>query len=222
LQEYKAFAMPKFPGNPSEPFDLPQFLRGTDKRTQVMRAALTLFLKEGYSDTSMDAITAAAGVSKATVYSHFKSKDSLFAALIQEGSASVFTEFPPLERGNGTPEDDLLKFFGPILQLVISKDGSSWDRMVIAEAVRHPENARLFYSCVVEKISQLIQRYLDLILEEGLIAKVDTKLAAEAILSMAIIRPIHTLLLLGPKGLDLEPSLRFNIRLFLKGIGAKV
>lgn len=207
----------------TEGMSIPPFLEGTDKRTVVLRAAFTLFLQHGYSGTSMDAVTAEAGVSKATVYSHFKSKEILFASLMREGSESVFAQFPVLKRGNGSPEDDLHSFFGPILQLIVAKRGYAWHRLVIAEGVRHPENSRLFYECVIEKIVTLIQGYLHgLVLEGGLPPNTDTKLAAEALLSLTIIRPIHTILLLGPEGIDRCGSLKFNIHLFLKGLGAKV
>jgi TetR/AcrR family transcriptional repressor of mexJK operon len=206
----------------TEGMSIPPFLEGTDKRTLVLRAAFILFLQHGYSGTSMDAVTAEAGVSKATVYSHFKSKDILFASLMREGSESVFAQFPPLARGKGSPEDDLNAFFGPILQLIVAKRGYAWHRLVIAEGVRHPENSKLFYSSVIEKIVALIQGYLNGLVFEGAIPNIDTKLAAEALLSLTIIRPIHTILLVGPEGIDRCGSVKFNIHLFLKGLGAKV
>ena len=52
------------------------------KPQQILDAARALFLKDGFSATSMDAVAKAAGVSKATVYAHYKSKEELFAAMI--------------------------------------------------------------------------------------------------------------------------------------------
>src|ERR1700692_2340375 len=48
----------------------------------VTRAPRELFLDHGFSATSMDAIAKAAGVSKATLYAYFPSKEALFAFLI--------------------------------------------------------------------------------------------------------------------------------------------
>ena len=50
----------------------------------VLDAATALFMAQGYGAVSMDAIARAAGVSKATLYAHFSSKDQLFATIIGE------------------------------------------------------------------------------------------------------------------------------------------
>ncbi len=44
---------------------------------KVLHAALKLFAAEGIDATSVDAIAAAAGVSKATIYNHWQDKDAL-------------------------------------------------------------------------------------------------------------------------------------------------
>jgi len=51
------------------------------KKLAVLKAALRLFLEQGFGATSMDAIAREAGVSKATLYAHVKSKEELFAAI---------------------------------------------------------------------------------------------------------------------------------------------
>ncbi len=52
--------------------------RAAAKRAQISAAARAVFLERGYAGTSMDAVTAAAGVSKQTLYSYFPSKALLF------------------------------------------------------------------------------------------------------------------------------------------------
>src|SRR3546814_20477568 len=56
------------------------------KRKAILEAAKGLFPRHGYERISMDAIAAEAGVSKLTVYSHFKDKSSLFAAAVKARS----------------------------------------------------------------------------------------------------------------------------------------
>src|ERR1700761_6988850 len=53
------------------------------KRDEIQRAALTLFTRDGYERTSVDAIAAEAGVSKRTVYNHFGDKENLFLSVVQ-------------------------------------------------------------------------------------------------------------------------------------------
>ena len=52
------------------------------RRPLVLDAAFGLFLEHGYMGTSMEAIAAAAGVSKPVVYACFASKEELFEALL--------------------------------------------------------------------------------------------------------------------------------------------
>jgi len=51
--------------------------RSTRAHTEVLDAAQTLFAERGFDATSMDAIAAASGVSKATIYKHWPDKDAL-------------------------------------------------------------------------------------------------------------------------------------------------
>jgi AcrR family transcriptional regulator len=58
----------------------------------VLDAALELFVQRGYEGTSMDAIAAAAGVTKPVVYSCYPSKEELFAALLLREEARVLEQ----------------------------------------------------------------------------------------------------------------------------------
>lgn len=52
------------------------------KRKAIVDAAFREFLESGYSQTSMDRIAMAAGVSVKTVYRHFENKDDLFSTVM--------------------------------------------------------------------------------------------------------------------------------------------
>lgn len=56
------------------------------KREQILAAAAPVFGRDGYERASIDAIAAAAGVSKPTVYSHFGSKEQLFRESVADSA----------------------------------------------------------------------------------------------------------------------------------------
>ncbi|MFJ8435155.1 TetR/AcrR family transcriptional regulator [Kitasatospora sp. NPDC094019] len=60
-----------------------------EKRVAITRAARTVFGREGFTRTSVDAIAAEAGVSKRTIYNHFADKEQLFQSVVLEGATSV-------------------------------------------------------------------------------------------------------------------------------------
>jgi AcrR family transcriptional regulator len=59
------------------------------RRPLVLDAAFELFLERGYEGTSMEAIAAAAGVSKPVVYACFASKEELFEELLRREEGRV-------------------------------------------------------------------------------------------------------------------------------------
>ncbi len=56
----------------------------TGTRERILAAAAKLFYGEGLRAVSVDAVAARAGVTKRTLYYHFKSKDDLIAAYLTE------------------------------------------------------------------------------------------------------------------------------------------
>lgn len=55
------------------------------RRQTLIDTALRLFTAEGYHATGIDRILKAAGVSRMTLYNHFKSKDELILAVLEQG-----------------------------------------------------------------------------------------------------------------------------------------
>ncbi|MEV0708211.1 helix-turn-helix domain-containing protein [Nocardia aurea] len=61
----------------------------TRRRDEILAAARELFLRRGYAATSIADIAAAVGASKAAVFYHFKTKDSIAAELLESPSHAV-------------------------------------------------------------------------------------------------------------------------------------
>lgn len=83
-----------------------------DSREQILDAAAGLFYAQGVRAVTVDAVVAAAGLSKMTLYRYFKSKDELVAAYLvrrDERSSRRFIE-RTLELG-ATPREQLVVMF---------------------------------------------------------------------------------------------------------------
>ncbi|HNS52209.1 MAG TPA: TetR/AcrR family transcriptional regulator [Anaerolineae bacterium] len=63
--------------------DQPSLTRGERTRREILDAARTLFLAQGYSATGMRQIARSAGITPAAIYNHFASKDDLFTSLLR-------------------------------------------------------------------------------------------------------------------------------------------
>ncbi len=64
-----------------------------NSKNQILKAALKIFVVNGYSNTKMDDIADEAGFSKGAVYHHFSSKDDLFFSLIDYWETSFLPKF---------------------------------------------------------------------------------------------------------------------------------
>ncbi|MCG8922715.1 ScbR family autoregulator-binding transcription factor [Lentzea sp. DG1S-22] len=60
--------------------------RATHTRTRLLQAAAEVFDREGFAGSSLTAVCARADVSKGALYCHFRSKEALGVAIIEEQS----------------------------------------------------------------------------------------------------------------------------------------
>ncbi len=115
------------------------------KRQLVLDAATALFMAQGYGAVSMDAIARAAGVSKATLYAYFSSKDQLFATIIGEACRQNIGMANFLPGGDTDVRAALTAFAGQMLRFLLEDKALAIHRVVISESVRFPELGRAFY-----------------------------------------------------------------------------
>ena len=136
-----------------------------EKAKAIIDVAMQEFLARGYAATSMDRVAAAAGVSKATVYSHFKDKEGLFIGMIQHMREKKFNAiFGPLESQpmEGTPQEVLKQIALGMLDTITSDPMSlAFIRLVMAESERFPELAKAFVTQTPATSLKLIGRYLE-------------------------------------------------------------
>lgn len=135
-----------------------------EKAEAILDGAMQEFLACGYAATSMDRVASTAGVSKATVYSHFQDKEGLFKALIEQLVQKKFRSiFGPVEDQHlqGNPRATLTQIANNVLD---SGMGDSqyvnFMRLIIGESGRFPELARTFVRNVEASACQFFKQYL--------------------------------------------------------------
>jgi TetR/AcrR family transcriptional regulator len=77
---------------------------------RIETAARRLFANRGYAGTSMSEIAAAASVSKATVFHHYRSKRALYESLVGDAFAGFREQLVPLLEADGDLEASLRRF----------------------------------------------------------------------------------------------------------------
>ncbi|MGH7117432.1 MAG: TetR/AcrR family transcriptional regulator, partial [Acetobacteraceae bacterium] len=117
----------------------------TAKQRNIADAATRLFMAQGYAEVSMDAIARAAGVSKATLYAYFASKERLFASLVGEACTRSGPGSPTLSDNAADVRETLATLAGQALRLMLEEQSLAVYRLVIAESAPFPELGHAFY-----------------------------------------------------------------------------
>jgi AcrR family transcriptional regulator len=134
----------------------------SDKAEQILRGAMQEFATHGYAATSMDRVAAAAGVSKATIYSHFQDKEGLFTALVKQITAAKFSTLFKPENFQGKPRVVLRRLarLALIQMNTESSEQMALIRLIIGESGRFPKLAQIFLENAPKPGIQFLTQYL--------------------------------------------------------------
>lgn len=119
--------------------------RARAKRRQITDAARSLFLSQGFARTSMDAITAEAGVSKQTLYAYFSSKEELLIAIVTEALQALGPQRGVQAPGTRSELRAALIGFGErMLDTMLREESIAILRLLLGEATHVPELRHTF------------------------------------------------------------------------------
>ena len=167
---------------------------GTDprKRRQILDGAAKVFSATGFDAASMSDVAREAGVSKATLYVYYPSKEELFVAVVgEERDRSVGTVLAHLD-----PDRPLAEVLGALgmalLQLIARPRVIRAHRVVIGVVERMPEVGRQMYEGGPRRIYQALATHLGKRDAAGEVAIDDCEQAAVQFLELCqagIVRP---------------------------------
>jgi AcrR family transcriptional regulator len=132
----------------------------SDKADAILQGAIQAFLAQGYAATSMDRVAAAAGVSKATVYSHFQDKEGLFTALVKRMAQRKISLLYGAQSFQGEPQVVLSQLLSTALnQIRADPQHLAFMRLIIGESGRFPELAQIFVQNMAKPGIGLLSQY---------------------------------------------------------------
>jgi AcrR family transcriptional regulator len=115
-------------------------VRTKETRDLLLRAAETIFVRDGYEGAELGEIAALAGRTKGAIYAHFKNKEDLFIALFAERMTFHANRMYERLAGSTSPEQNLDIFREFYLENLEEK---SWSLLLLEFklfAIRHPES----------------------------------------------------------------------------------
>ncbi len=157
--------------------------RRDQRREAIIAVARAVFSEEGFAAASMSSIAARLGGSKGTLYNYFKSKEELFAAYVRDECGRFAHDM--FEGVDGPDIAARLSAIGKrFLGLLMSDWAVRMFQLVVAEAHRTPELARVFYELGAAVALMRLTRTLDEARARGEIAAEDCEVAAEQFMAL--------------------------------------
>lgn len=192
------------------------------RRDAIIEVAREVFFEEGYAAASMSSIAARVGGSKGTLYNYFRSKEELFEAQVREGCARIAEDaFDQMD--SARPIAEVLAQLGErYLRHLYSDWAVQTYRVVVAEAVRSPQLARIFYEAGPAVGLKRLEAYLEGAQVRGLVKIEDCGFAASEFLTLCRGHQ-HFVYVLNledcPSASQIKAQTRHAVSLFLKSYG---
>ena len=144
-------------------------------RASLISTARRVFCEHGYAATSMDDLTAQAGLTRGALYHHFGDKRGLLAAVVDQIDAETDARLQAISDQMEDPWEGFRQRCGAYLDMALEPD---IQRIVLRDARAvlggaSPDSQRY---CVTS-----MQRLIEGLIERGVIAKVDALALASLI-----------------------------------------
>ena len=159
------------------------FLKGP-KRQRILDAALSVFTRKGYGDTTVPDIAGEAGVAVGTMYNYFPGKQELLVALMID---RFFSE-PFIEILESTNSSDTVGFLAAFLENRIRFGRENVDNFVflLSEVQRNSEVREQWVQQIVHPTLEKLQSFLSEGMADGKYKAMNSEVISRAIAGMGI------------------------------------
>jgi len=159
------------------------FLKGP-KRKKILDAALLVFTRKGYGETSVPDIAREAGVAVGTIYNYFPSKRELLAALMAD---RFFTDplLHLLETSDTESEVAFLKAFFEG-RIKFGYEAADHIMFMLSEVQRDPEVRNQYIETILHPILEKIQSCLASGMQRRKIKALNPAIVSRAIAAMGL------------------------------------
>lgn len=155
--------------------------RARRKRTQIREGALQVFLADGFSTSSMDQVSASAGVSKQTLYAYYRSKDELLMDVISTLIDAFDERVPELWNRPVTTRDELreslVEIAVGVTTIIMNDEYLALVRLIVGEMFSVPGLAEIWRRTGPAQLMERIGGVLRRGQEAGVVRDVDLELA---------------------------------------------
>ena len=155
-------------------------------RQEILEASLELFSVQGFEATSISQIADAVGIRKASLYSHFESKQAILDALLKEvleqyAARSVFARADWEKDADAlpaTPDAAVQMILGQLRYILHDPTISRARKMLVMEQFQNPELAKLQTAQNYTDVLQYFTGLIQCLIRRGVLAEDDPQIMA--------------------------------------------
>jgi AcrR family transcriptional regulator len=162
------------------PDDEPKWRRRKEARPgEIVEAALEVFAEKGFAAARLDDIARRAGISKATLYLYFETKEEIFRVVARAAVASLLEALGNPAEASDAPFAALApKLLSRAAGIMKSGPVPAIARIVIGESRNFPDLARIWHDDVVTSVLGIVTGIIARAQARGEVAPGDPRLHA--------------------------------------------
>ena len=139
------------------------------RRTEIMDAAMLLFMEKGYTNTTTQDIVDKVNISRGLLYYHFKNKEDILYCLVERYSEKLLREIHVIINDDDKTAIEKIRAF--IDATIISTDNVSAEGTELQKTVDLEEN-RYMLDKLSHKLIEKLTIYFERIINQGISEKV--------------------------------------------------
>ena len=158
-------------------------MKADERRQEIIRAAMEVFARNGFGGSTTREIAENAGISEAMIYSHFRNKEDLYTAIIDEKLQESEPLYYPLD---AIRNRDDRRVFTTIVSNYLHRHGedTTFLRLLLFSALEGHELASMFVAGPVRKFFEFLADYIGERIDEGAFKPVNPEITSRCLLGM--------------------------------------
>jgi TetR/AcrR family transcriptional regulator len=196
-------------------------MKADERRQHIIRAAMDVFAMNGFGGSTTREIAEHAGISEAMIYSHFRNKQDLYTAIIDEKLQESEPLYYPLDAMRN--KDDP-RVFTTIVSNYLRRhsEDTTFLRLFLFSGLEGHELASMFVAGPVRQYFEFLADYIGERIDEGALRPVNPQITARCLVGM-----VHYFVLLREilgddtlNSTDLTEAIETIVKIFCEGIQA--
>ena len=194
-------------------------MTGDERRRKIIQAAMYVFSRSGFSGATTRKIAKKAGISEAMIYSHFKDKEDLYSAIIDQKMQESEPLYYPLDAVRKKDDERVFETIVSNFMQRYSED-TTFLRLLLFSALEGHELAGMFVAGPVRRFFEFLAEYMRGRIDEEAFKPINPEIASRCLVGM-----VHYFVLLKKiygdetlQSIELNETIETMINIFCRGI----